>query len=393
METEQLNSRLEWLDEERRKDRAALTTLEERLKGLEKEIAHLRAQLKTAAGRPEALASPTERFMQLEQTLAQQRVESGRQITDLEKRLEALSTAQTAQHVALEETRKAIGQLRKTLNLRPIQHDLQARATEAEHLRKELVEVKNQMETLARTQEDLLRAQKALEEGRRQDEKALTELRGDVLATRKRIDAAREAINRNADDLRRLETRLSELLAGEAERKQAQTEFLENQARLQVERERIWKEWEQHFETLARQSEELETQLRAWEIAQRSLKRAQETYEELIQKLERRINEIVEMQRLAEDRTRQEWTAFRAEEQKRWANYTVTQEETIGDLRNEIARLESRLAAVEDLAQTQQDILIQTKEANEQLLHTLLAQIHDLLAAYDRIVGVIQSGR
>lgn len=392
MEMEQLNTRLEWLDEERRKDRLALTTLEERVKGLEKEIAYLRTQRKTAADRPDSPLSP-ERLLQFEQALAQQRLESGRQIADLEKRLETLRLAQTAQYAELEETRKSIGQLRQSLDLNPIRRELQARLTQEEHLHSELVEVKNQIETLARTQEDLLRAQQAIEEGRRQDDKTLTELRGDLLATRKRIDAVRETMNRHTDELRRLEKRLSELVAGEAERKQAQTEFLENQARLHVERERIWKEWEQHFEALARQTEALDAQLRAWEVAQRSLKRAEETYEELIQKLERRINEIVEMQRLAEDRARQEWATFRAEDQKRWANYTVTQEETIGDLRSEITRLETRLAAVEDLAQTQQDILIQTKEANEQLLHALLAQIHDLLAAYDRIVGAIQSGR
>jgi hypothetical protein len=42
---------------------------------------------------------------------------------------------------------------------------------------------------------------------------------------------------------------------------------------------------------------------------------------------------------------------------------------------------------LEDLAQTQQDILQQTKEANEQLFQGMLAQIHELLSAYERIMS------
>ncbi len=392
MELEQINSRVEWLDEERRKDRAALATLEERLKGLEKEIARLRSRLETDSGAASP-AGQADRLGQFEQALVQQRLESSRQIAELEKRLQTLQADQTSHHAELEETRKSIAQLRKSLDIRTLRRDLHARAAEDEQLRGELAAVKSRLEALERNQEEVLQSQRVIEEGRRQDDKSMAELRGDLLAARKRIDAAREAINLNADNLRRLETRLNELLVSEAKRRQSQTEFLENQARLEAERERIWKEWEQHFETLARQTEELDAQLRAWEVAQRTLKRTQETYEELIQKLERRINEIVEMQRLAEDRARQEWTAFRAEEQKRWAGYTITQEETLGDLRSAMEQIETRLGSVEDLVQTMQDILFQTKEANEQALHALLAQIHDLLAAYDRIVGVIHPGR
>lgn len=390
MELEQLTARLDWLDEERRKDRNALASLEEHVKGIEKDLAHLRAQLKTGEENLTPTSSLVERLARLEQILAQQRVESSRQIAELETRLESLSVTESTHYAEVEAMRKTLAQLRKSLDIR---RDLQARVDEDERLTRELAAIKQQMETITRTQESIVRAQQAIEEGRLQDAKRLTELQGDIVAVRKRTEATREALNQNAEGIRRLEMRLSELLAGEAERRQAQTEFLENQARLQAERERTWKEWEQHFATLARQTEELNTQLRAWEVAQRAVKRAQETYEEIIQKFERRINEIVEMQRLAEDRARQEWAAFRAEDQKRWANYTLTQEETLHDIRDEVERLATRLTSLEDLAQTQQDILIQTKEANEQMLHALLAQIHDLLSAYERILGVIQTGR
>lgn len=392
MELEQLTTRLDWLDEERRKDRSTLTSLEERINGLEKDLAHLRAQLKTREEKLMPAPSLMERFTRLEQMLAQQRVESGRQLAELETRLESLSAAESTHHAECEETRKMLTQLRKSLDVKALRRDLQAHEDEEERLARELMALKQQLDAVTRTQEEVVRTQQAAEEGRFQDAKRLTELQGDILAVHKRLDTAREAIKQNTEGIRRLEMRMNELLAGETERRQAQIEFLENQARLQAERERTWKEWEQHFETLAQQTEELDAELRAWEVAQRAIKRAQDTYEEMIQKFERRINEITEMQRLAEDRARQEWTAFRAEDQKRWANYTLSQEETLHDIRDQVERLETRLTSLEDLVQTQQDILIQTKEANEQMLHALLSQIHDLLSAYERILGVIQPG-
>ena len=49
--------------------------------------------------------------------------------------------------------------------------------------------------------------------------------------------------------------------------------------------------------------------------------------------------------------------------------------------------MEERLTTLEDLVQTQQDVLQQTKEANEQLFQGMLAQIHELLSAYERIMS------
>jgi hypothetical protein len=107
----------------------------------------------------------------------------------------------------------------------------------------------------------------------------------------------------------------------------------------------------------------------------------------MTQKFERRINEITEMQRLSEDRFRQEWVTFKSNDQKRWTNYTLSQEEQQRDANIGMEKLIVQVTALEDLTQTQQDVLHQTKDAYEQYFHGLLAQIHELLTAYDRILG------
>jgi hypothetical protein len=44
--------------------------------------------------------------------------------------------------------------------------------------------------------------------------------------------------------------------------------------------------------------------------------------------LERRINEVAEMQRLSEERFRQEWNSWISDDQKRWRQFTLTNDDT-----------------------------------------------------------------
>jgi hypothetical protein len=45
------------------------------------------------------------------------------------------------------------------------------------------------------------------------------------------------------------------------------------------------------------------------------------------------------------------------------------------------------LTSIEDLIQAQQDVLQQTKDANEQFLQGILAQLHELLSTNERIMS------
>ena len=93
------------------------------------------------------------------------------------------------------------------------------------------------------------------------------------------------------------------------------------------------------------------------------------------------------MQRLAEDRVRQEWVSFKADDQKRWTGYSLSQEESMRDLRKDMDRFEARVAALDDAAQVLQDQLHQTADATEQQLQELMNVAHTWLTAYERIMG------
>jgi predicted nucleic acid-binding Zn-ribbon protein len=75
----------------------------------------------------------------------------------------------------------------------------------------------------------------------------------------------------------------------ETERRDIMTTFLDKQAVTQVERERVWKEWQARFDTIEKQAVDIESQLVNLDTTHREVKRTQATLEELSQRVERRI--------------------------------------------------------------------------------------------------------
>jgi len=356
MELDQITKRLDWLDEEHRKDKHALSALEERLASLDGNLKSLVQQVKEMSGEISRLTTTAARVEQFDDTLSKNRAEIIHFIEDLEKHREEKQLEVNKQYQAeFNSLNKTLTNLRKLKDaITGINSDMKVRIDEEARLTRAISEMKSKVEATVRASEEVQHTQSLAEESRRKDSKRVADLQGEISATRKRIEEVREKSDLSTDSIRRVETRLMELLASEAERHQAQTAFIEKQSRLQVERDRTWKEWEERFDSLAKQTESIEPQLQELDAAQRAVKRAREAYEEMTQKFERRINEVSEMQRLSEDRFRQEWVTFKSDDQKRWTSYALAQEEQQRDANTGMEKLIEQVTALEDLTQTQQ---------------------------------------
>jgi chromosome segregation ATPase len=389
MEFEQIIKRLDWLDEEHRKDRATIESLIQKTSSLEGELKTANKKVKDLTTQLTHLSTANARIEQLDASLSKQRSEIVSYVDDLDKKhLESLPAIEKRFQNQIDSLLKSVANLRKTKDaLAEIERDVKSLSVEEARRNKLVTEWEARMQGMVKTVEEVQRVQKAAEEPRRQDAKRLADLQGELNAARKRLDESRQKSDLFSDNIRRLETRLNEILVTDAERRQSQINFIETQSRAQVDRDRIWKEWEERLGSIMKQGETFDRNLQDWELTQRSIKRAQETYKDIVQKFERRINEITEMQRLAEDRFRQEWITFKADDQKRWTSYSLSQDETHKETHGVLAKIDSRLISLEDLSQTQQDILQQTKDANEQLFQGMLSQIHELLSAYERIMS------
>lgn len=388
MEFEQIIKRIDWLEKQQRKASETTTATEERLKSIERDVAALVKQaraLEKGLGEVSALAS---RLNQFDEMFTKQRKDVSAAIESIDNKAQKRELETAKRHQSeIEKLQRPIDELRKAFDVSDIRKTLKDKAAEEIRVTQAMTDIKARAEEIASTHDQMTRAQKAFEESRRGDIKRIADLQGDLTATRKRLDETREKMQLNMDSLRVVENRMNELLASESDRKQAQAVFMDQQSLAQVERERAWKDWNERVDEFKKQAASLDAQVQAAEEASRAAKRAQDTYAELNQKLERRINEISEMQRLADERARQEWVSFKADDQKRWTSYTLTQDEAVRELRAAVASAEERVNAFDDIVQTAQDQLHQTTDATERQMQELMNWAHEWLSASERIMG------
>jgi chromosome segregation ATPase len=389
MEFEQIVKRLEWLDEEFTKAKVTVRALGDRVESLDSNANTVNKLIKEINSKHSEITTVFARAKQFDEILSKQREDMNKSLADLEKKHKRHERDMIKRHQAeLEAYSKSDAE--KTNDIDALKNQLKELTDEKKKSEVTLSDLKPKLDEAIRLATDSAQLHEAMEENRRQEGKRISDMQGEISALRKRVDEFRQKSELHSDSLRNMENRFTEFIASENERKQAQQDFLDQQALSQTERERVYKEWRDKFDSFKQQVQDLESHSLNLDETLRGAKRAQETYLDLNQKLERRINEITEMQRLTEDRLRQEWVTFKADEQKRWSGYTLSQEETMRDFQKSMDKAEERITGLDDTTQTLQDQLHQTTDTTEQQLQELMNLAHEWISAYERIMGHVR---
>lgn len=388
MEFEHIIKRLDWLEKERGKDQEVIASLKGKISSLETDISVLSKQLKGLGKQITDVNVGASRFDQFDEMLSKHRADVNQVIEAYEKQSRRREREAVKRHqTQLEEIHKSVAELRKMFTPGEYDKKFKERAIETQRLIVGVDELKKQVSEAVDAAEAVEQAVKALDEARKNDLKRIVDIQGDVMAVRKRAEESREKYTLTMDSIRNIDSRVSELMASEVERRQAQTVFIEQQTLAQIERDRVLKDWRESVDQFKREASGLDVHVQTLDEALRGAKKAQETYIELNTKLERRINEITEMQRLAEERLRQEWVSFKADDQKRWTGYSLSSEESFRDIRKDVQKFDQRINALDDITQVIQDQLHQTTDATGQQLQELMNVIHEWMTAFERIMG------
>lgn len=356
---------------------------------LEGNIPPLAREIKDLSGEITRLSTLISRMDHFDEAMLQQRIEAKKYFEELERQIQKRDEeGEKVRRAEIRVLETSLADLRKELDPLPdIKRSLKVRMDEENRLAKLIDEVRSRIENVRRSEEEYTRSFRLLDDGRRQDSKRLTDLQGEVAALRKRLDEERGKVELNSNALKKTETRLNEMSILESERRESLEKFLENQALRQVERDRTWKEWQARFEIIETQTADVEGHLQNLETTHREVKRSQQAVDDLTQKVDRRINEITEIQRLSEERFRQEWVTFKADDQKRWTNYTLTIEEQRGESRRQYEKLADRVTHLEDTIQEVQDLIHQMNEQTEKRLQSLLSSVHDWVSGFENSIG------
>jgi chromosome segregation ATPase len=392
MEIDQILKQMDWLDEERRKDKDMIAKQEERIISLQGNLEAAHQQIKDLSGELTRLSAVVARMDRFDEALLEQKIEVNKNFEELEKQFKKREEeVEKMRRVEIRGVDNNLAEMRKELEpIAGMRRGLEARVDEERRLARLIEELQLKVQDVQRSEEEYNRTYRLIEDGRRQDSKRLVDLQGEVTALRKRADESRGQSELMSANIRKLEGRLSELINVEDERRETQAAFLDKQALQQAERGSTWKEWQLRFDTIENQTSDVEEQLQKLDETHRDTKRLRDEIDGLAQRVERRMSEITEMQRLGEERFRQEWVTFKADDQKRWTNYTLTQDEQRSEIARQFEKLADRVTQIEDNLQEVQDLLQQVNEETEKRLQGLLALTHEWVSAYERVLSHVR---
>lgn len=389
MEMDQIIKRLDWMDDQFRKDKDVIASLENRVIVLEGDKAALLKRTKDLEAETARLSVMVSRFEQVDAQIAQVKVDIARSLDGIEKqRNDKDREAEKLRRADLQELAKSIADVKQGLDpIGEIKKSLQLRLEDQFKLSRSIEEMENKFTQYARTDEDEKRTYRLLEENLRQDAKRIVDLQAEVASLRKRADEQRGKLDLVSENFRKIDMRINEMQASESERRQSNAAFIERQNLFQVERERVWKDWQARFADIVKQASELNTQMQSLDMMNRNLKRSQAAFDEITQTFERRVNEISELQRLVEERFRQEWVSFKADDQKRWTNYTLSQEETHREFSRSIEKHNERIVLLEDMTQEIRDLADMMLADTRARLQKIMSLSGDLLEEHNRSFG------
>lgn len=382
----QLEKRIEWLDNERRNDKTAIAALQSKIENLDSENSALRMRLADTESQISRLNTLISRVEQFEVDISNVRTELTRQVEDVKTLTQEKFIHLDRNQQQIDDHQIDIAELRKKIAGYEKFPDLvEDRKKEDIRLGRLIEELKTQITGISRFDEDYKRSLRVLEENYRQNAKKITDIQGEIAAMRKRQDETRGKQDLLGDSMRKLEIRIKELLEAESERREVQTTFIEKINLAQVERDRTFRAWSERFDTMETITKDLEEEVSGLDETHNAVKQGLKGLDEVTQRFDRRVNEITEVQRLNEDRFRQEWTTFKSDDQKRWSNYTLTQDEQHREMNQNLEGFENRILNLEDLIEALQNTLEQIGRDDLKRMQAQLNTIRESIDAYHRI--------
>ena len=356
METEQIDKRVSWLDEQRRKDAQEVTRLEELLDALNDSARQQSQQLRDLAGEVARIPALEARIRQYDETIAKHRSEILHQLdTQDERRIAREKQLESLRTIDQKKVAEEVQELRDRLkDLDRIDEAFEARKREELRISRAIDGIEKKISQAAAAIDGEQLTVSGIKEAGEKNNQRINELENRGSSMSKRVDELHSLIDFMEDQLRKLATRAEMVEVSEKELRQSQNLWTEQQAAKLAEFERAWIAWEKRFAEFEIQSDDLKERIESYEETHRSLRLLRDELHDVVERLNRRIEEVSEIQRLSEDRFKQDWSTFQADVQKRWSSFRLSSEEQWkeherkhGSMSEQLSELQGRLKSAE----------------------------------------------
>jgi chromosome segregation ATPase len=349
MDINQIAKMIEWLDEERRRDKQTIATLEQRLEQQTETITSLQRRVNSVESDQTVIKEssiPIQKERDLMETVRQEM----RQMleTTESRRLVAEREAERRQELNREQLTRTVRDVQDQLSkLQRSTGSLSEVRSEGSRISDSVTILSQRIDDLAAKMEEPERRLAFLEEHHRNYARRISEIESEQPETKKQIDSLRPKVELIEDLSIRNERKLQEVNNAERERREQMQQFVDQQSLITQQRDQkiddLMKRYTAHDKAMQENIDRFET----WAAAHREMQRIISDFERIGDRLERRINEVAEMQRLSEDRFRQEWNDWRDDDQKRWKQLTLSSDEVWRNHDREFEQFVTRIQEME----------------------------------------------
>jgi DNA repair exonuclease SbcCD ATPase subunit len=387
MDLAQAARMIEWLDEERRRDRGIIASLEERLVQQDEIITQLERRLNGMEGEQSIMRTTFLPVGREAEIAEQMRTEFQQMIEGIEsKRLMAEREAERRGDIGRESITRMVRDLEdRTVTLERTVEELPAARVERDRVASALAAVQQRVEDLAKKFEEPERRITFLEEQRRQDSRRISDIQSEIPDIQKQVDAVRPKMEAIEGMVLRNEKRIIDVQTAERDRREEIQQFIDQQPLLLQQRDQQVAELTKSFGSYDDDMRRYIERFESWAETHRQMKKVVDDFERIGERLGRRINEVAEMQRLSEERFRQEWNDWIADDQKRWKQFTLTNDEAWRNLDKQLGQSRQNLEGLQaalDPMKNSIDRIWQLERARAQLYRE---RYQALLLEYDQI--------
>jgi chromosome segregation ATPase len=388
MDIDQLQKTVEWLDQERRNDKRTIAELQKSVAQLEGALEKATKHINEMSGELTDLKVGSERMDGFDNALVKHREMVKQQLDEQEKKIDRRERElNQSRNKEINDLINGLAKIRADFeSVEKMRVELRQMSENETQFFRQVNEFNNKLGELEKQGSDQEQTIHSLEE----DNRRLPDMQGEISTLRKRADEMRAKHELITENHGKLDNRVQELISAENHRLDVQNQFLDNLKVKRDEMELTFKNWGKTFEQYEKKSMQLEEFLANIGETERKVKLAQESFEAISEQLGRRINEITEMQRLGEERFRQEWSTFKSDDQKRWTNYSLTQEEQHKEITRQLEKLGERVTGLADNLEEIQDIVQFISEKTEQRMQALLTTLREWTTETERFMSSVR---
>ncbi|HID64692.1 MAG TPA: hypothetical protein EYP49_18395 [Anaerolineae bacterium] len=388
MDLNQATQMLTWLDEERRQGKAELARLQEQVRSQATEIAEQAKRIQELEGKLAGTQVQLNKIDRLDDFLQQFKDDIVLLIEKYDQqRRQAEKEARHLRQMDRENQSKALAEIKKALpKLSRFEQELQLRRAEDKRLGEAVLNIQQELADVAKASEDRTRSMAYLETQREQDARRIAELQEETSQLLARSETQARKLESLEDSVRRLESQAAEWQGFQSALKQEQMRLIETQQLNEQQRQRQMESWAEELNEHRMKMEEYTARMQRFTELYEENKKALEVLEKFEQRLKQTRSEVMELQRLSEQRQKEQLEEWRMENEKRWKKESLSWERQWREQARRDEELETLLKRIEEQTEWNRSQMVallreRTEKARQQIieLEKQMAQVEEHL--------------